>query len=72
MADDLDLLTIREAAELLRVKEDTLRGWIRLGKLPAYRASRRVLLRRADVEAMVVPWLPGQGHVGGSGTGGEP
>ena len=35
-----DTLTVREAAEQLRVKEATVRGWCRAGKVPAVRIGR--------------------------------
>jgi len=69
-AVELDFLTVEEAAEALRLQPVTIRLWIRKGKLPAYHAGRRVLLRRADVAAMVCPGLPG-GHGGGDLRGGR-
>ena len=56
---DLDLLTVKEAAALLRISPITLREWLVAGKVPAYHAGRRVLLRRVDVAALVKPGLPG-------------
>lgn len=60
MADELDFLTVVEAAALLRLQPVTIRAWIRLGKVPAYHAGRRVLLRRADVVGLVQPLRPGE------------
>jgi excisionase family DNA binding protein len=49
-----DLLTITEAAELLRAPVATLRYWRHLGTGPAsFRLGRRVLYRRDDVQAWV-------------------
>ena len=47
-----ELMTVREAAEYLRVKENTVRIWVREKKLPALqgKATDLVRLRRADVE----------------------
>jgi excisionase family DNA binding protein len=55
-APGLDLLTMREAAELLKVSEVTVARWLKQGRLPAYRVGpRAVRLRREDVERMIEP-----------------
>ena len=56
-----ELLTITEAAELLRAPVATLRYWRRLGTGPrSFRLGRRVLYRSADVRG----WIDAQqGHV---------
>ncbi|MDB6136899.1 MAG: transcriptional regulator, MerR family [Verrucomicrobiales bacterium] len=49
-----DLLTLPEAAELLRAPVATLRYWRHLGSGPrSFRLGRRVLYRRDDVQAWV-------------------
>ena len=49
-----DLLTITEAADLLRAPVATLRYWRHLGIGPAgFRLGRRVLYRRDDLHAWV-------------------
>ena len=49
-----DLLTISEAAELLRAPVATLRYWRHLGTGPAsFRLGRRVLYRRDDLHAWI-------------------
>jgi excisionase family DNA binding protein len=49
-----DLLTITEAAELLRAPVTTLRYWRHLGTGPrSFRLGRRVLYRRDDLQAWV-------------------
>ena len=49
-----DLLTITEAAELLRAPVATLRYWRHLGTGPhSFRLGRRVLYRRADLHAWI-------------------
>ena len=49
-----DLLTITEAAEILRSPVATLRYWRHLGTGPdSFRLGRRVLYRRADLLAWV-------------------
>jgi excisionase family DNA binding protein len=53
---DEQLLTVTEAAELLRVAPSTIRRWIRDGDVRAYRVGkRRVGLRRSDLAAVVEP-----------------
>ena len=48
------LLTINEAAELLRTPVATLRYWRHLGTGPrSFRLTRRVLYDRADVDAWI-------------------
>ncbi|TFV57425.1 helix-turn-helix domain-containing protein [Geodermatophilus sp. DF01-2] len=49
-----DLLTISEAAEVLRAPVATLRYWRHLGTGPrSFRRGRRVLYRREDLYAWV-------------------
>ena len=49
-----DLLTISEAAELLRAPVATLRYWRHLGSGPhSFRLGRRVLYRRDDLHAWI-------------------
>lgn len=43
-------LTIKEAAEHLRVKVPTIRKYIREGKLPHYRQGRIIRLKVVDVD----------------------
>jgi len=49
-------LSVTEAASQLHVNKSTIWRWIDSGRLPAYRVGqRRVLLRKVDVENLVVP-----------------
>lgn len=49
-----ELLTIPEAAALLRLRPSTLRDWrYQRRKLPFLKFSRRVFVRRSDVEALI-------------------
>jgi excisionase family DNA binding protein len=49
-----DLLTISEAAELLRAPVATLRYWRHLGTGPrSFRLGRRVLYRRDDLHSWI-------------------
>jgi excisionase family DNA binding protein len=53
---DEDLLTVAEAATLLRVAPSTVRRWIREGDVPAQRIGRRrVALRRGDLASLITP-----------------
>lgn len=59
-SDAPDLLTITEAAELLRAPVATLRYWRHLGTGPrSFRLGRRVLYRRDDLHG----WINAQ-HAG--------
>jgi excisionase family DNA binding protein len=48
-----ELLTIAEAAGLLRLKPSTLRAWILRRKLPYCKVGRLVRIRRTDVDALI-------------------
>lgn len=49
-----DLLTITEAAHLLRTPVATLRYWRHVGTGPrSFKLGRRVVYRRADLEAWI-------------------
>ena len=51
---DRDLLTIDEAAGILRTPKATLRYWRHLGTGPrSFRLGRRVLYRRADLRTWI-------------------
>jgi len=47
------LLTIAEAAEVLRVSQSTLRRWIRLGLIPSRKLGRRRLLLASEIEKVI-------------------
>jgi len=49
----MQLLTVKESAELLRISPSTLRQWIFKHKITFVRVGRRVLFRRADLEKLV-------------------
>jgi excisionase family DNA binding protein len=56
LANDWDLLTLKEAAALLKVSVVTLRRWIKQGRLPAYHVGpRKVRIRRADLAKAFTP-----------------
>jgi excisionase family DNA binding protein len=51
----LAFITIKQAAELLKVHPNTIRNWIEAGILKRYQVGRgyRVLLRTEDIEKAV-------------------
>ena len=51
-----ELLTVREAATLVKVSPLTISRYLRQGRLPAYRVGPRAIrVRRADVETLLKP-----------------
>jgi excisionase family DNA binding protein len=48
-----DLLTTKEAAELLRVSHWTVSAWLSQGKLTRTKAGGRTLISKADLEAFL-------------------
>jgi excisionase family DNA binding protein len=48
-----DLVTTREAAELLRVSPWTVSAWLSQGKLKRLKAGGRTLIAKADLEAFL-------------------
>lgn len=50
--------TLEEAAQLLKLHPQTLRRWIRQGKLPAQRFGKQFRLRPEDLEQAARPALP--------------
>ncbi|MGI8927276.1 MAG: helix-turn-helix transcriptional regulator [Tepidiformaceae bacterium] len=59
------LLSVREAARVLRVSESTIWRWIGSGQLPAVRIGpKRVWLRAGDVAGMIRPVTNGRAGQG--------
>lgn len=53
---ELDLVTIAEAAMLLKVSRITLHRWLKQGRLAAYHVGpRAVRIRRSDLAAVMTP-----------------
>ena len=51
-----ELLTVKEAAALLKISTVTVRRWLKQGRLVGYRVgARSIRLRRRDVEALLEP-----------------
>ena len=51
----MDLLTVQEAAAMLRVSQVTLRRYVASGKLPAVRVGRNVRIERSAAEGIAMP-----------------
>lgn len=77
----MELLTVKETAQILRVSPITVRRYIASGQLPAQRAGRGIRVRRQDVEDFLEPVMPsGQPftmddplwNIVGMGRSGEP
>ena len=49
-----DLLTTKEAADLLRVSHWTVSAWLSQKKLPRVKAGGRTLIAKADIEAFLL------------------
>jgi excisionase family DNA binding protein len=52
--DDIDLLTVEETATQLKVQAETVRDWLRAGKLKGVKAGRQWRVRRRDLEAFLI------------------
>ena len=48
-----ELLEVRRAAALVGRHPETVRRWVWSGRLPARRSGHRLLIARADIEALV-------------------
>ncbi len=48
--DKTENLTVKEAAELLKVSEQSIHNYIKRGFLPAQKVGRILLIKRIDVE----------------------
>jgi excisionase family DNA binding protein len=54
-------LTIREAAELLTVHENTIRNLIARGDLKAERIGKGIIrIRQAELDALFTPYVAGE------------
>jgi len=42
-------LTLREAADIMRVSAMTVRRWVKAGKLPFQKAGRKYLIAKTDI-----------------------
>lgn len=53
MANRDEWLLINEVAEIARVSPETVRFWIKRGRLPSIRPGRRRMVRRGALEAFL-------------------
>lgn len=51
----MQVLTVKEVADLLRVSRQTLYNMISKGKLPCFRVGNKVRFLRTDVETLMTP-----------------
>ncbi len=56
--DHTHYLNLTDAVELGYGAYQTLRGWIKQGKLPAVKIGGRVKVLRSDLDALAVPTQP--------------
>jgi excisionase family DNA binding protein len=63
-----DLLLLEEAAAVARVSTETVRYWIKRGRLASVRPGRRRLIRRDDLEAFLSGDSSRTVERGGGGT----
>jgi excisionase family DNA binding protein len=54
----MELLTVKETAEMLRVSTVTVRRYIASGRLAAVRVGRNIRIRRVDAERVIEPAEP--------------
>jgi len=58
---DDELLTVEEAADLVKVHSNTIRNAIRDGRLPAIRLGARIIrIRKSDLLAAFAPYSGGE------------
>jgi excisionase family DNA binding protein len=50
---DSELLTVPEAAALLRLKPSTIRAWVCQKRIPYVKLGRLVRIKRRDAEALI-------------------
>lgn len=48
-----ELLTVDEASKVLRLKPSTVRSWLLNRRVPFVKLGSRVLLRQADLNALI-------------------
>ena len=51
--EQTQLMDVGETAEMLRLKESTIRAWILKKKIPYVKLGRRVFVRRSDAEDLI-------------------
>ncbi len=46
-------LTFKQAAERIQGSPETIRYWVHIGRLPAFKPGRRVLIKESDLAALI-------------------
>ena len=54
-------ITVVEAARRLRLSDETIRRWIRIGRLPAKKLGSQYFILEKDVESLIGPVLSRRG-----------
>ena len=57
-ADPIELLTIKQAINVAKVSDATLRRWINSGTLPAFKIGKQIRIDRAELLKLLRPWSP--------------
>jgi excisionase family DNA binding protein len=52
LAERSEYLTVQQVADLCHCHEETVRRWLRAGRLPSVRIGLRRLVRRADLDRL--------------------
>jgi len=50
-----EYLSVQKAAAVAEVHADTIRGWIKSGRLPEHRAGRELRILRGDLQRLLGP-----------------
>lgn len=53
-------LTLQQAAEQISTPAETVRYWVHVGKLQAFKPGRQVLIRESDLEALMAASAVGE------------
>ena len=54
----MELLTVQETAQMLKVAPITIRRYISSGRLPAVKVGRAIRVHREDVDNLLTPVVP--------------
>lgn len=54
----MELLTVQETAQMLKLAPITVRRYIRSGRLPAVKVGRAIRVRREAVDSLLTPVIP--------------
>lgn len=56
-----EYLTVAEAAAILKVAQNTVRNWLKSGKLKGSKIERLWRIRAADLDEFIKSWKPSHG-----------